>query len=545
MIRISQLKLPLHHTKEQLRFEVAQKLQKQPEELLEIIIRKKSIDARKKEEIYYSYTVDVAIKKEAQFLQRNKKKTITKAEYTSYHYEKKADRPMKYRPIIVGCGPAGLFCTYYLAKCGYRPILIERGEAVENRIKTVETFWKTGILNPESNVQFGEGGAGTFSDGKLNTMVKDSAGRIEEVLKTFVEHGAPEEILYINKPHIGTDFLQNIVKNMREHILSLGGEVKFGTKLTEIHVKDNAVSSIVVEKKKELQELPCDTLILAIGHSARDTFEQLYQSKIKIEAKSFAIGVRIEHNQEMISRQQYKSAFYDLAPADYKLTHTCTDKRGVYTFCMCPGGFVVNASSENGRLVVNGMSNHAREGKNANSAVVVTVTPDDFMKEMKNNSPLCGMYYQRKWEELAYKTGQGAVPIQLFGDLLEGKRSVTIGHILPQICGNYRLADLSECLPKAIILDLIEGITAFDRKITGFADEEAVLSGVEMRTSSPIRIVRDESYQSISLKGLYPCGEGAGYAGGITSAAVDGLKIFEAILKYRLPPVNTKEKGIK
>lgn len=536
MVRISQLRLPLEHTAEDLTKAAAKRLKRRSGDILELTIIKKSLDARRKENIEYCYIVDVTVKKEQEIKNDSRIKHITKAEQESYHYEITGSETMRYRPVVVGSGPAGLFCAYYLAKCGYRPIVIERGEPVEQRVKTVEKFWKDGTLSTESNVQFGEGGAGTFSDGKLNTMVKDTFGRIHEVLKTFVAHGAPEELLYWNKPHIGTDLLRGVVARLREHIRELGGEVRFQTKLVSLKEQDGKIHSIFVEHGETKEELPCDVLVLAIGHSARDTFERLYGSGIAMEAKAFAAGVRIEHEQEMISRAQYGKLYQKLDPADYKLTHTCADGRGAYTFCMCPGGFVVNASSEPERLVVNGMSNQDRGGKNANSAVIVTVTPEDFAKETGNCSPLSGMYFQRKFESLAYQTGAGKLPVQLFGDLLSNKKSATIGHIEPQNLGGYCFGNLRDCLPEYIVKDIIEGIFAFGQKLTGFDDEEAVLSGVEMRTSSPVRILRENSYESSSLKGLYPCGEGAGYAGGITSAAADGLKVFEAIIQKLLPP---------
>ncbi|HEX3075239.1 MAG TPA: FAD-dependent oxidoreductase, partial [Lachnospiraceae bacterium] len=418
------------------------------------------------------------------------------------------------------------FCALKLAEQGYQPLVIERGEDVDSRVRNVQHFWTTNELDVDSNVQFGEGGAGTFSDGKLNTLVKDVSGRNTEVLLQFVQYGAPGEILYLNKPHIGTDRLRSVVKSMRDRITELGGEVRFQTKLTDIHIENGKVHSIEVNGS---EVIPCEVLVLAIGHSARDTFELLHRKQFDISKKAFAIGVRIEHPQELISESQYGESYTKLPPADYKLTHQSVTGRGVYSFCMCPGGFVVNASSEEKRLVVNGMSNYARDEKNANSAMIVTVTPEDF----DSDSPLAGMYFQRKWEELAYQTGKGLIPVQLFGDFCRNRKSTTLGKIQPNLKGGYNLSNIRECLPSYVSETLIDGIKAFDRKIKGFQNEEAILSGVETRTSSPIRINRNDALES-NTEGIYPCGEGAGYAGGITSAAMDGLKVFEMIMhKYK------------
>ena len=370
-------------------------------------------------------------------------------------------------------------------------------------------------------------------------MVKDTYGRIKKVLEIFVEHGAKEEILYLNKPHIGTDHLREVVKRLREDIIAHGGEVMFGTKLEEVTLSNGQITSIHLTKssfngEKESITLPCSTLVLAIGHSARDTFEMLYDKKVPMEHKAFAVGVRMEHKQDMSSKNQYGEVYELLPTADYKVTYQASNGRAVYSFCMCPGGYVVDASSEEGRLVVNGMSYHDRAGENANSAIIVTVGEKDFLKVpgAKDNA-LCGMEFQRYYETLCYQTGKGKVPIQRFQDLLSNKESDKIGHIKPNLKGNYQLANLRDCLPGEVCDTIIEGVKAFDKVIPGFADEDAILSGVEMRTSSPIRINRDENLES-EIKGIYPCGEGAGYAGGITSAAVDGLKVFESLAaKYR------------
>ncbi|NLP34462.1 MAG: NAD(P)-binding protein, partial [Clostridiales bacterium] len=443
-----------------------------------------------------------------------------------YNFKPNGTMELKLRPVVVGTGPAGLYCAYLLAKHGYQPLVIERGEEVAKRVQAVEHFWNCNELNTESNVQFGEGGAGTFSDGKLNTMVKDVSHRYRFVLDTFVANGAPNDILYRNKPHIGTDKLREVVVNIRNEIIRLGGEVRFGTKLTDIIIEKGSLRQIEVNHK---EKIPCEVLISALGHSARDTFEMFLERGLTLLPKPFAIGFRIEHRQEMINHSQYGDQATYLPPAEYKLTHKTQSGRGVYSFCMCPGGYVVNASSEEGHLVVNGMSNYARDGRNANSAIVVTVKPEDFGSE----GPLSGIAFQRQMERMAYEAGKGLVPIQLFGDLLRNRDSATIGNVIPNIKGGYRLTNLKNCLPEVIHKDIIEGILAFDKKIKGFADEEAVLAGVESRTSSPVRILRNDELES-NIAGIYPCGEGAGYAGGITSAAMDGIKVFEAIAsKYR------------
>lgn len=527
MLRIQQLKLKLNHKQEDLRQKAAKLLGVKPEEIMELRPVKRSLDARKKEDIHYSYVCEVTLSSEAleqRVLRKMKPSLAVKTERILYNPVPMGTKELNHRPVVVGAGPAGLFCAYRLALNGYAPILLERGGPVEERVGAVEQFWKDGTLLPDTNVQFGEGGAGTFSDGKLNTMVKETTGRIRSVLETFVKFGAPEEILYVNKPHIGTDCLRNVITNMRKELIRLGCEVRFHAKMTDIVFEKGQIKGVTVGE----EFLPCDVLVLAIGHSARDTFSMLKTHGVPMTKKAFAVGVRIEHEQELINRAQYGEAAELLPAADYKLTHTTTKGRGVYSFCMCPGGFVVNASSEEGRLTVNGMSNHARDERNANSALIVTVTPEDFGGE--ETDVLAGVEFQRKLEAAAYRVGKGKIPVQLYGDLLNHKPSVTIGHITPNTKGDYTLASVEECLPSFVTEALTEGIAAFDRKIKGFADEEAVLLGVEARTSSPVRMERNEELES-AYAGLYPCGEGAGYAGGITSAAVDGLRVFESISK--------------
>jgi uncharacterized FAD-dependent dehydrogenase len=530
MIRITQLKLPIKHTEDDLLEAAAKGLRIAPGKINKVIIVKKSIDARKNE-VKFIYSVDVQLASEAteaeqSIVKRCKNINVSIAKQEKYNFMPEGQEALKHRPVVVGTGPAGLFAAYMLAKHGYQPLVVERGAEVQKRVALVEHFWRTNELNPECNVQFGEGGAGTFSDGKLNTMIKDINNRYRLVMETFVSFGAPEEILYLNKPHIGTDKLRQVVENMRKEILRCGGEVRFETKLTDLVIENGALTAIELNHK---EILPCEVLITAIGHSARDTFAMLLKNGLLLTPKPFAVGLRIEHKQKLISETQYGRDYLELPAADYKLTHQTRSGRGVYSFCMCPGGFVVNASSEQGYLAVNGMSNYRRDEENANSAIVVTVQPEDFGSE----EPLAGIGFQRRLEQAAYEAGRGLVPVQLFGDLLNNRQSVTIGNVTPNIKGKYQLADLNSCLPKNICDAIKEGIQAFDHKIKGFGSEEAVLSGIESRTSSPVRIHRKDTLEA-NINGIYPCGEGAGYAGGITSAAIDGIKVFEAIAgRYR------------
>ena len=432
-------------------------------------------------------------------------------------------------------GPAGLFCGLALARKGYRPLILERGEDVDARTARVAKFWKTGELDPSSNVQFGEGGAGTFSDGKLNTLVKDTFGRNREVLRILTEFGADPSICYANKPHIGTDVLSHIVKSIRKEIESLGGQARFLSQVTDFEITDGKLTAVTVNNT---ERIPVQAAVAAIGHSARDTFETLYTKQVSMEAKPFAVGFRIQHPQAMINESQYGMAeCKELGPASYKLTAQTSYGRGVYSFCMCPGGYVVNASSEKNRLAVNGMSYHDRAGENANSALIVTVNPEDFSHEAKSREevhPLAGIHFQRELEEKAYEAGKGKIPIQLYGDFKNGKISEKFDEVQPAFCGEYQFADLRKILPEELSEAFVEGMESFGRKIKGFDRPDAILAGVESRTSSPVRIPRGETLES-SIKGLYPCGEGAGYAGGITSAAMDGLKVAEEIIRrYKL-----------
>lgn len=528
MLRVNQLNLAPGHGEEKIKEKLLQTFRLKPGELLEFHIFKRSIDARKKPQIFYSYTIDFCVKNEKKLLQKHKGR-IRLATKTKYEPPRLGNTSLPSRPVIVGAGPAGLFCAYLLAMEGCRPIVLERGAPVEERVRDVEKFWKDGVLNPSSNVQFGEGGAGTFSDGKLNTMVKEQNGRNRFVLETFVKFGAPENILYEQKPHIGTDVLTNVVRNMRSEIIRLGGEVRFHSHVTEMEEEVTAdgikkvIKSVIINGREKLHTR---ILVLAIGHSARDTFRLLHRHGMPMEPKAFAVGVRIEHPQNMIQVSQYGEKMADkLPPASYKLTHGLENGRGVYTFCMCPGGYVVNASSEEGRLAVNGMSYSERRGKNANSAVIVTVTPDDYGAE----GPLSGVEFQQRLEERAYELGKGNIPIQRFDDFCANRPTTKLGNVVPQTKGAYRLANVRSLFTEELADSLQQGILAMDKRMEGFARPDAVLSGVESRTSSPVRLLRDEHLES-QTKGVYPCGEGAGYAGGITSAAMDGMRVAESIL---------------
>lgn len=540
MVRLQQIKLKIPHTDSQLRKKVCKLLCVGEESVISYKITKRSLDARKKPELFYVYTIEVELRQEAAVRKKlkNKEHVFFEEKEEPYCAVISGTQMLPCRPTIIGTGPAGLFCGYQLAKLGYRPILLERGADVDNRIKDVENFWAGGALNTHSNVQFGEGGAGTFSDGKLNTLVHDKCGRNAEVLKIFHEFGAPEQILYDSKPHIGTDILCGIVKKMRSEIIRLGGEVHFYACVEDFKFAQEAdgAKSLRALRIRNALTGECRTLettlaVLAVGHSARDTFKTLYRHGIQMQAKSFAVGVRMEHPQDFINKSQYGEKYNPKLPAaPYKLTTKAKDGRGVYTFCMCPGGYVVNASSEEGRLAVNGMSYSKRDGKNANSAIIVTVTPQDFHSE----HPLAGMEFQRKLEEKAFLEGSGKIPVQLFEDYCNNQTSAGEKDITPQVKGAYMWANVRRVFPENIASDIEEGIWQFDRKIKGYARGGAILSGVESRTSSPIRILRDASLQS-SIKGIYPCGEGAGYAGGITSAAIDGLKVTESIIKTWCP----------
>ena len=534
MIRINQIKLSINHSEDELLSKIKKILKVNNNNIEKYKIYKKSIDAREKSNIIYVYSVDVYLKNEKEINKRVFNKNVFIAKKDEYTFKPTGVKKLNNRPIIIGMGPAGLFCGYMLAKEGYRPILLERGKMVNERTKDVEEFFETGVLNTTSNVQFGEGGAGTFSDGKLATMVKDKNGRNHEVLRIFNKFGAKDEILYINKPHIGTDILAKVVENIRNEIIRLGGEVRFESQVTDFVIQNNEIKGVNVFDLKENKEyiIDAEVVVLAIGHSARDTFEKLYDRGFDMNAKNFAVGVRFEHPQEMIDISNFGKKHNELGlPAsDYKLTGHAKNGRNVFSFCMCPGGYVVNASSEEGMLAVNGMSYSRRDGKNANSAIIVSVTTDDY----EGSGPLAGIEFQRKLEKAAYDAGKGNIPVQLFGDFENNIKTTQLLDVTPSIKGKYQLSNLRNIFSDEINEALIECIHDFGKKIAGYDRKDAVMSGVESRTSSPVRIERNDEFVS-NIAGVYPCGEGAGYAGGITSAAMDGIKVYEAIAtKYSI-----------
>ncbi|MBP3879492.1 MAG: FAD-dependent oxidoreductase [Lachnospiraceae bacterium] len=532
MIRITELKLPVTHDPGALKKKAASILRIGESAVRTIDIVSRSIDARQKPDLFYVYTLDVDIRGEEQVLRKQRRhKNIMSISPQVYSFPEHGNELPAHRPVIVGSGPCGLFAAYHLALAGMRPVILERGEDALTRSAKVSNFFAGGPLDPECNVQFGEGGAGTFSDGKLNTSVKDPGLRGAFVKQAFVEFGAPENILYDRRPHVGTDELIPILIRMRKRIEELGGEYHFSSKMTGFTVSASGhISSVLVN---DSVEIPADICILAPGHSARDTFRMLQSCGVLLESKSFAAGVRIEHPQEMIDLAQYgQTAPAETGPAPYKLTHRTENGRGVYSFCMCPGGYVVDSSSEKGYLAVNGMSYSGRDSKNANSALIITVSPSDFdpYADAQYNGALSGIAFQRRLEELAYRTLAGKIPQQLYGDFLKRTVSSGYGNFGSCVRGTAGFADLREILPEFMSDSLISGISAFGRKIDGFDRPDAILSGVESRSSSPVRIVRDDRYVS-SVEGLYPAGEGAGYAGGIMSAAMDGVRVSEAIVR--------------
>jgi len=525
MIRLRQVKVSLDN-RDNLLKKISSILHIKESDIKSYKIIKESIDARNKSNILLIYEVDIEVNDEKKILEKNKSSDIFPTPNEEFTFNITGTKELKTRPIIIGSGPAGLFCAYLLAEHGYNPLIIERGEHVEDRVKSIEDFWKNNKLNPNSNVQFGEGGAGTFSDGKLNTLVKDKEFISKKVFEIFVENGAPEEIMYLNKPHIGTDILRKVIINMREKIISMGGEFKYNSCMTNINIEENKVTSIEINNSETLS---CENLILAIGHSARDTFKMLYDKGINMETKPFAVGLRIIHPQEMINESQYGMKYHAyLKNASYKLTHKAKNGRGVYSFCMCPGGYVVNASSEEGHLVVNGMSNHDRNSGFANSAIVVTVSSKDY-----GSHPLDGIEYQRNLEKLAFIKGKGNIPLQLYKDFKDNVETTSIKETKDFTKGAYTFSNLNEVLPSYVSESIKEAVEEFNKKIKGFSKEEALLLGVESRTSSPIKIIRDENFES-NISGLFPIGEGAGYAGGITTSAIDGVKmarVFASIYK--------------
>ena len=522
MIKLDQLKLDVSASENQLNSAIAKKLRINEKDIKGYQILKRSIDARKKPNLFYVYSVAVELDKaiEAKVLKKSVKDNNVNT-YKPKVYVLPENKVLGNRPIVIGAGPAGLFAAYVFALNNMAPIIFERGKKVEDRTKDILEFWKTGVLNTASNVQFGEGGAGTFSDGKLNTLVNDKLGRNQFVLETFVKFGAPSNILYDGKPHIGTDILKQVIANMRNEIISLGGEFHFDSQVDNFVIEDGKIKGVVSKGETYYS----DSVVLAIGHSARDTFKTLYDLGFDMEAKDFAVGFRIEHPQVMISESMYGPEFKKLEPAPYKLAHNLENGRGVYSFCMCPGGFVVNSSSEENRLVVNGMSYSKRDSHNANSAIVVSVGAKEFDK----SNPLSGIEFQRQIEGKAFSIAKGLIPQQLYGDFKENKLSSGYGDFASETKGKTSFGLLSEIFSQEINQSIIDAMGHFGTKIKGFDRYDAILSGVESRTSSPVRINRDEQFQS-NIRGLYPCGEGAGFAGGITSAAMDGLKVAEAVI---------------
>ena len=527
MLRIDHLKTEPGASVDALRRQAAAVLRVHADELRDFRILRRSVDAR--DGVCFVWSAAASLQNEDAVLKRCKSRHVSRYAPAVYTLPAAAKAP-EARPVVVGAGPAGLFCALVLAKCGARPILLERGKAVEDRRRDVETFWRTGALDPASNVQFGEGGAGAFSDGKLNTGTRDP--RHGWILERFVEYGASPDILIDAKPHVGTDRLYVVLQNLRRELLALGADVRFGHRLVGVETENGAVSALRVASPEGEYALRTRQAVLALGHSARDTFELLHALGVPMEPKPFAVGVRIEHAQRAVDAAQYKEAAGNpaLPPASYKLAYHTKDGRGVFSFCVCPGGQVVAAASETGRVVTNGMSAFARDGENINGGLLVSVTPEDFGDAA--DGPLAGVAFQRRLEEAAFRAGGGnyAAPAQLVGDFLAGRPSTGPRGVTPSYRPAVRWGELRECLPAFVCDALREALPELDRKLHGFAAPDAVLTAVESRSSSPLRITRDETYQS-ALRGLYPCGEGAGYAGGIMSAAADGMRTAELILE--------------
>ncbi|MBV9653595.1 MAG: hypothetical protein JOZ42_03425 [Acetobacteraceae bacterium] len=531
MIRVTDLKLPLNHGEDDLRTALLERLRIDEAALLSFAVARRGYDARRKSAIQLIYTLDAAVREEAALLRRLAgDRRIGLAPDTRYRPVARAPARLASRPVVIGAGPCGLLAALILAQGGFRPIILERGRAVRERTRDTWGFWRRGVLMPESNVQFGEGGAGTFSDGKLWSGIKDRAHHGRKVLEEFVRAGAPSEILYVSKPHIGTFRLVTVVESLRATIEALGGEYRFGCRVTDFHLVPDGVSGQRIRGVflEGGERIAADHVVLAVGHSARDTFAALHERGVLMEAKPFSIGVRIEHPQSLIDRARFGEHAGNklLGAADYKLVHHGANGRSVYSFCMCPGGTVVAAASEPGRVVTNGMSQYSRAERNANAGIVVGITPADYP-----GGPLAGIAFQRHWEERAFAAGGGryAAPVQRVADFLAGRPSTALGSVQPSYRPGVHPADLATCLPAFAAAAIRDALPAFDRQIAGFASADAVLTAVETRTSSPVRIPRSEDYASRNTRGLYPAGEGAGYAGGILSAGVDGIRVAEAV----------------
>ncbi|PYE38640.1 NAD(P)/FAD-dependent oxidoreductase [Psychrobacter fozii] len=535
MIRLTEIKLPLNHAPEDLTTAITTKLKISAEQMASFVMFKRGYDARNKRNIQLIYTLDITLTDPdltndllVQFESDNHVKATPD---TSYKYVGEAPEDLTERPVVIGFGPCGLLAALTLAQMGFKPIIIERGNEVRQRTKDTFGFWRQRKLNTESNVQFGEGGAGTFSDGKLYSQVKDPNHYGRKVMTEFVKAGAPDEILFVSKPHIGTYKLVTMVEKMRAEIIALGGEVRFATRVDDLHITDSKVTGVTLNTGETLKT---NHVVLAVGHSARDTFQMIHDKGVYVEAKPFSIGFRIEHKQSTIDQARFgdNAGNEILGAADYKLVHHCKNGRSVYSFCMCPGGTVVAAASEEGRVVTNGMSQYSRNERNANSAIVVGIDPErDYP-----NHPLAGIDLQRQLETLAFELGgkDYSAPAQTIGDFLKGKPDSALGDVKPSYTPGITLTDLSKALPDFAVDAIREAIPAFNKKIKGFSSDDGLLTGVETRTSSPISIKRNKEFQSINTKGLFPAGEGAGYAGGILSAGIDGIKVAEAVAKSML-----------